>query len=699
MSWYATWETVARAAAVLFVPGLLVGLALGLRRWWLVAVAPGISVGVVGTLAVLFGAAGVPWGLPAVGAGSLVVAGAAWAVSTALRPWWGVDRARVGWGPFTAIGLVAAAGLAALAMKRGMGVPDAPAQTWDAVFHLNALRFVLDTENASSLHVGLLAYPLRDASLYPAGWHAVTSLAVTDTTIEAANVVAIIIAAVLVPLGFALLASTLVPGSRWLPGITAVVSTCFVAFPARMLSFGTLWPNALGYALIPVALALTVRALDGVGVRRGAPGAPDPAAGAGASGSDEVGPDEVGPDEVGPDDGARPQVRRLPLAAALVVTLVGTVLAHPNAFLGYLVLAGPFVVLVVVRSLVTMVRERRVVGAVVLGAGILVTVGVAAALLTSPQARAVAAYERPSYLPAWDGVLQALTDTQLSGSGWNGEHASWVVAGLTLLGFVTALVVRRLRWVAVSYVVTLLFFVAAVDQSVPFAMISGPWYGDAVRLGGLVVVAAVPVVAFGAWTILRGLLALVARVPQPRRGTSRAWASVAQASVALVAVGVLVVGTSGARLDQRTYQIWSEYTWSDDPGWPGLFTGGEIELFERMSDELPDDALVVGSPFSGLPLAYSVGGVDVVFPHFQGGWPADARYLGAHMSAIDEDPEVCAAVERLGVTHLYVDGQVYWPTHHVQAEYAGLAFDPATVDGFTLVDSVDSARLFSVDAC
>lgn len=45
MSWASTWEEVLRGILVLAVPGALVGYAVGLRRWWLVATAPALSVG------------------------------------------------------------------------------------------------------------------------------------------------------------------------------------------------------------------------------------------------------------------------------------------------------------------------------------------------------------------------------------------------------------------------------------------------------------------------------------------------------------------------------------------------------------------------------------------------------------------------------------------------------------------------------
>lgn len=696
MSWYQTVDELVRSVLVLFGPGALVGAVIGLRRWWLIGAAPALSVGLLSGWAVVLGVVGVPWTVLTVAGCVLLTAAVLAGAPRLVRRRWSVDEARMGWAPFTVAGLGVAGLLAAWAMKIGMVEPDAPPQTWDAVFHLNGLRFILDTQNGSSLHLGLLTNPMKEVSVYPAGWHDVTSLVVGDNIAVAANVVAIVIVAVLFPLGSALLASALLPASRFLPGLAAVASVSFVAFPSRLLSFGTLWPNALGYALLPIAMALTVRLLEAP-VRRSIP---NPQAGTRHAASPvRALTDELVVASDGPTRRNRPA-----LVVALVLTLVAVTAAHPNALLSYVVVVGVLLLSVVCTTLVRAVRDRMV--GVLLGVLVLLAaVALAAvALFRSPQMQSALAYSRPTYATARDAIIQALTDSQLGVLGWGNAEQSWVLAALTVLGFLYAASRRRLWWLAGSYVVVIVFDVAAMDQTLPIGFLTGPWYNDAVRLGGLVVLVAVPLVALGLHLLLTGVLALVGQLVQALRrlgglpGGTRAGRVVTAATAACIVVAFLLT-TGLGRQDLREQRIRAEYGRSEDLAWPGIVTRGEIDLFKRMQETMPDDALVLGSPFTGSALVYALGGTQVVFSHFRGGWSADARYLGLHFNEIATDPEVCAAINRLGVTHVYLDPQMYWPEHASQQLYTGITAELPVSDGFTLVDQAERARLYSIDIC
>src|SRR5690606_26089734 len=79
--------------------------------------------------------------------------------------------------------------------------PSAISQTNDAVFHLNALRYILETGSASSLDVSSF---IGGTGFYPAAWHALASLIVlvSGATIPvAANALTIVIAVLIWPLG------------------------------------------------------------------------------------------------------------------------------------------------------------------------------------------------------------------------------------------------------------------------------------------------------------------------------------------------------------------------------------------------------------------------------------------------------------------------------------------------------------------
>ncbi len=111
-------------------------------------------------------------------AASVVVALGAWGVRTALRLRRG--RHSAGRGPRWVViaGVGVGIVVATLRLAFYIGSPENVSQTNDAVFHLNALRYILDTGSASSLD---LSGMLGASSFYPAAWHAPASLVALST--------------------------------------------------------------------------------------------------------------------------------------------------------------------------------------------------------------------------------------------------------------------------------------------------------------------------------------------------------------------------------------------------------------------------------------------------------------------------------------------------------------------------------------
>ena len=679
MTWLDAWAQVLLGLGVFVVPGLLLVLAAGLRGWWLWAAAPAVGLGAIAALSVLFSFAGIGFSRVAVGLAVALVAVVVYAVRRVCGWSRATETLHLGLPWFTAVGLVVAAVLAAVGAATGMVDPDAVPQAWDAVFHLNAVRYVLDTGDASPLHLGTLTMPLKDVAIYPSAWHAVTALTVIDSPAVAANVVSILVAAVVFPAGSAALAGVLAPRSRTLPGLTAVAAVAFVAFPARLLSYGTVWPNGLAYAVIPVALALTARLL--LRDRR----LPE-------------GHRHVSRPDAGPGRAPAGLQQVLALCTALAAALVGIAASHPNALLGYLVLVAPLLVVSLVRWAALAVADGRLVPVVV---ALLVTAGAAvalSALLSTAQLRSAAGYDRPTIAQGWEPAVQALSDSQFSGIGWGNSTPSWTLGVLTVLGLVVALVGRRSWWLGVGYLVSIGFFTAAMDPTSTYAFLAGAWYNDPVRLGGLVVIAAVPLVGLGLDAVVRAVVVLVRMVGRGAVRGPRKDAVLAGVAGGVVLV-LFVTATGSARVDERTARFNGDYARSTEPAWGGLLTRGEQDLMERLDDELPDDALVLGSPFSGAAYLYALTGREVVFPHFRGGWSPEARYLGKHLSQIFVDPVVCEDLTALGVTHLYLDHQVYWWEHESQALYSGIPGDLDGVAGLSVVDRSDYATVYSIDGC
>jgi hypothetical protein len=231
----------------------------GIAAW---ALAPIVTVAEIAVLAVIAARLGAPWSVPFVAIVCAVTAAATAAVAFVLRgraPARDPDARSVT--AAAAIGLVPALLLGAVTVARGLGRPDALSQTFDAVFHYNAVALILDSRNASSLTIGSLGTPGLPGTFYPAAWHDLTSLVVLTSGSSiplAANMVCAVVGILIWPLSCLLLVRQIVGPSPAAMAITGVLSIGFSAFPWGLMSWGVLWPNLLGMSIAPAGLAVVI---------------------------------------------------------------------------------------------------------------------------------------------------------------------------------------------------------------------------------------------------------------------------------------------------------------------------------------------------------------------------------------------------------------------------------------------------------
>ncbi|WP_067977039.1 DUF6541 family protein [Mycolicibacter icosiumassiliensis] len=274
------------ALLLLVVPGALVAAGAGLNWPLAVAVGPALTYGVVGLAIVPFGALGIPWNaitaavtLVAIGA---LTAGLAKGMRSLLERRPGIHVAAPSpalWPILTvAAGTLLGVLLIGWAAARGIGNWQSIPSTWDAVWHANTVRFILDTGQASPTHMGELRNVETHAALYyPSAFHALTAVLcqLTGAAPTTGYTLASLAASVwLFPVSAALLTwnllqrvtSTAVTAVS--AGAAAALSASFTALP--YVEFGTAaMPNLVAYGLVAPAFALitAVRTLrDRIGV-------------------------------------------------------------------------------------------------------------------------------------------------------------------------------------------------------------------------------------------------------------------------------------------------------------------------------------------------------------------------------------------------------------------------------------------------
>lgn len=655
MTWISVTPQILAALGIIFVPGAVLAF-VGFRLRWMaaLAVSPVLSVSLVSVAAVLAGAAGVRWSLLPVA----VLTVLATALAGLFRWWWGRRHPRetpqAGTDP--TIHLVEAAavlGAAALVGRRliyAFGSPENFSQTFDNIFHLNAIQYIADTGSASSLTIG----GMTGIGFYPAGWHGlvslVNSLAAAPIPVSV-NVVNLVIGAVVWPIGCIFLVQQ-IAGRKAVPTLFAgVLAGAFGAFPLLLVDFGVLYPNFLGVSLIPSVLGILLAVLGLV--RRSSP---------------------------------------LPLAwLLLLAAMPGLGLGHPSAVLAVTAFSVPLVIAAVARRVrIELTRYRLVRGGFyVLG---FVLYGIAVVRLWHVVRPAA---DTLIWLP-YQTPAQAMGEVFASAP--LGSAVSWGVMVLSFFGLIAVVLKRAPWWTAALWAVGgFLYVVATGGADGDFRdLITGGWYTDNYRLAALLPVAALPLAAVGGTFIVDSLNIRVWQ-PVTDRLLARGWkvdaTRAATAAAVLVLVAVAAVATQQQNVRDAAMSAAGNYELSDDAP---LVSRDEYELMERLDGEIEAGAELVGNPWNGSSLVYALTGHRPMQLHTISALSPEEDEIYADLRNALTDPDVCPALREAQVKYVldFGDQEIHGGAH----PYPGLE-DLESSGVVELLDAEGDAKLYRITAC
>ncbi|MDQ1137584.1 hypothetical protein QE410_002383 [Microbacterium sp. SORGH_AS 1204] len=625
------------AAAVLIVPGLTVVVAgWGWRSPGRLLLAPAVSATIVAVAATLAPVVGLTWNLLPVALVTIVVV----AIALLLRRGAGVDAAPNGRrAPLVALlSLAAAAAVSLVSFVRAFGEPENIAQRFDNIVHLNAIGLALKSGSSSPFQIGATS----DIGFYPNAWHALTTLGaeLTGATVPVAvNGANLAIVSILWPASTMALAGAFFAQRRTAFVVSAALSTGFGAFPALFFNWGVLYPNLVGYAMVPAALAAVVSSL--------------------------------------PERGAPAGVR-----SALLIALLsgGTFLGHPNAFLSLLLFAAAFVVTSLAIAAVIARTRSSVIALVAATAGL-----AAASAVTLLLFRTGA--EHSGWTP-WQQTAQSLGEGLFAAP--RGYTPTVLVTLLLVVGFITVARMPRLLPVIAPFAVGVLLFVVASGLRIDHPLrqlLTNPWYNDSNRLAALLPLVAIPVATLGALVIVDVALRLAAH----RR--VRAWVTPVAAIVGILAVFSVALGPN-VRI--ALGQVNEAYAYTDSSL---ILSSDEEALLGRLADETPPDALIAGSPRTGASLALAFSGREVTQRHIFGSPSDEQLFLNANLRDIESDPAVCRTIDDIGIDYVLDFGRQDVIDPAGAAAYDGIQ-DLAPSPHLVLVDSQGpNARLFRIEGC
>lgn len=652
MSWWQAAPIILMALVILMVPGFLVARACGARGLTSVALAAPISVSLASVGAILAPFLSIPWS-PAVLIGMTVVTAAG---GLLIRFLWQRSRGEalvLAYRP-TRAGLVTAC-LCALAVAVPaviIGVrfadmfvgPENISQSYDNIFHLNSLRYILDTGSGSSLTLGNLTNGGTGLSFYPAAWHDLITLVVLITGAPiavAVNAANIAIGAVVWPVS-ALFMVTRIAGEKPLPILlTGALAAAYPTFPYLMVDFGVLYPYLLSIALLPVGIGLAGTMLGVV---------QDPLNG------------------------------RLLAGMGLLAVLPAIALSHPSTMIALFLFVVPLAALVLWRTTRQLVRQGtpwycHLVPPAMFIAYLAFTYYFWTAFRPSLQNSLWA-----PFLSTTHAVGEALAVAPMRG------EINWIMLVLTLVGLAATINARRYWWVLGIYAASALLYVnvASAEQGELRHFFTGLWYNDSNRLAALLPVAAIPLAVLGGTAILSAFV---------RRTTN--WRTQQVATWLVIIVGCTTVGFLGQGQAVANAQAKARGEYVLDPT-SELITSDELTLIERLEESVPEDAVVVGNPWTGASLAYALGDRNVLLTHASSRATGDSELL---MNQLDEaalSPEVCRAVQELGAFYAldFGDDELHNGSH----PYPGLD-NLATAPGVELIDREGQARLYEITVC
>ncbi|OBK54481.1 DUF6541 family protein [Mycobacterium kubicae] len=175
------WIGTLIALILLIAPGAMIARIAQLNWPIAIAVGPPLTYGVVALAIIPYGALGIPWNGWTALAALAVTCAIATALQLVLSRFRDTDaEARaVARGPALAVaaGVLLGTLLIGWAAYRGIAHWQSIPSTWDAVWHANTVRWILDTGQASSTHMGELRNVETHALLYyPSVFHALTAV-------------------------------------------------------------------------------------------------------------------------------------------------------------------------------------------------------------------------------------------------------------------------------------------------------------------------------------------------------------------------------------------------------------------------------------------------------------------------------------------------------------------------------------------
>jgi hypothetical protein len=487
------------------------------------------------------------------------------------------------------------------------------------------------------------------ASFYPAAWHDLVSLVAmgggSNAVTYSTNAVTWAVMALVWPLGCLFLLKRLLPDATLPVRIgSGILASSFAAFPSLLVGFGVLYPNFLGFALLPVVLGL---ALDVLGLARSR--------------------------------------STLPLYChllALAACLPGLFLAHPNAVLSAVALVSPLVLVWAWRGMRASWADHRKRAWVYLGAA----AGIMVVFLL------IWAFGRTD--PTW--APPNTTETSLAEVLLASPlviRPFWILGVLILAGIWAMVAKKTCTWLLGPFAVAVLLWwsASALHSGLIRNLLTAGFYNDPYRLAALLPVVLLPISALG----LDWLWTSAAAWMHARPRWDRAFVTPLAATVVCL---ILLVGIQASpAMTQHLKWVEDSFAITESSV---LVDSDELAVIEQVPDIVSPGERVATNPWNGSSMLYALTGVDTTTTFIYYITGPSQEIIDESLDEVSSNPgRICPALADLNVVYVLDFGDFYftdgWSPHVDMPGFEQLA----TAPGFTAVAQSGHAVLYKITAC
>lgn len=531
----------------------------------------------------------------------------------------------------------------------------------DNIAHLEVVKRFLET--------GLFDEGGSYLTSYPSLWRTVAATVASQgsgNVTVAVNAVNFVITAVLFPIsGLIYLASFI--GERNILRLSPLLVLSFVVFPWGFLYYGPLYPNLIGYSVLPLAMALVVYACGSVDLKS-----------------------------------------FFCLFACFLGACAVLLRAHPSSIFVGVVVMSPYIVyrlneILAAKSVRPSARYSLIV--VFIGS----MIGLWTLLYTSPMFHGVVTFDWAPYT----GKVQAVANVLFLGLT-KSSAVQLSLSLLVLIGAMYCLVMRRWRWLLCSHLLVSLIYIACVSFPVCLQhFFAGFWYNDSFRVAAMFVFTGMPLACIGLASVIRVAEAFVKLVVSAREEQVYVTNCLTYVIPAVAVIAIFfpsftfaqnITWTTG--FGKASQMLRSGNSLAENAN---AIDSHELEFLEMVKDEVGDD-IVLNYPYDGSAYAQTLADVNVVNRGWFGyspsidGKKSNYQLLCESIDKVASDHEVSDAARSEDIKYvLLLDngapdvGGCYYTVGYDGSYWHGLEMLDDSTPGFSIVLSQGDMRLYKID--